>query len=117
MARARCGVGSKPATRSNWPACRPATAVPQVVSTHSSLTLSSSAMSLLKPGPMPCQLPSLGSAEHTKVSMADGGDGEVAVVGSGLVGVCSALHLARTGNRVVLIDPGPPERAASFGNA
>src|SRR5262249_11560703 len=51
------------------------------------------------------------------VSMADGGDGEVAVVGSGLVGVCSALHLARTGNRVVLIDPGPPERAASFGNA
>jgi D-amino-acid dehydrogenase len=49
--------------------------------------------------------------------MADGGDGEVAVVGSGLVGVCSALHLARTGNRVVLIDPGPPERAASFGNA
>jgi len=49
--------------------------------------------------------------------MADGGDGEVAVVGSGLVGVCSALHLAHTGNRVVLIDPGPPERAASFGNA
>src|SRR3954452_7103487 len=41
----------------------------------------------------------------------------VVVIGGGLVGLCSALHLQRAGLEVVVVDPGEPERAASFGNA
>src|SRR5947209_20114758 len=40
-----------------------------------------------------------------------------AVIGGGLVGLCSALHLQRIGREVVVIDPGDPKRAASYGNA
>ncbi|MGF7159422.1 D-amino-acid dehydrogenase [Rhodoligotrophos appendicifer] len=48
---------------------------------------------------------------------------EVAVVGAGLVGLCSALWLQRLGHSVTLIDSEPPlpgssyENATSFGNA
>ena len=41
----------------------------------------------------------------------------VVVIGGGIIGLCSALQIARTGLPVTLIDPGDPERAASFGNA
>jgi D-amino-acid dehydrogenase len=41
----------------------------------------------------------------------------VVVIGSGFVGLGSALHLQRDGHAVVLLDPGDPMRAASYGNA
>ncbi|PDT24954.1 NAD(P)/FAD-dependent oxidoreductase [Rhizobium hidalgonense] len=47
----------------------------------------------------------------------------VAVVGAGLVGLCSALWLQRMGYRVTIIDPAPPlgdasyRQACSYGNA
>src|SRR5262249_1555979 len=41
----------------------------------------------------------------------------VAVVGAGIVGVSSALHLQRDGHAVTLIDPRAPGTATSFGNA
>jgi D-amino-acid dehydrogenase len=40
-----------------------------------------------------------------------------AVIGGGFVGLCSALHLQRIGQQVVVIDPGDPKRAASYGNS
>lgn len=45
------------------------------------------------------------------------GSHPVVVVGGGFVGLCSALHLLARGAAVTLIDPGDPERAASYGNA
>ena len=44
-------------------------------------------------------------------------DGEVVVVGAGVIGVSCALALVRTGRKVVLIDRAEPGRACSFGNA
>ena len=44
-------------------------------------------------------------------------DGRVLVVGAGIVGVCSALWLQRTGFRVTLIDRDPPGEGCSSGNA
>ncbi|MBB3646408.1 D-amino-acid dehydrogenase [Rhizobium sp. BK619] len=47
----------------------------------------------------------------------------VAVVGAGLVGLCSALWLQRMGHRITIIDPAPPlgdasyRQACSYGNA
>ena len=41
----------------------------------------------------------------------------VVVVGGGFIGLCSALQMQRRGLAVTLVDPGDPERAASFGNA
>lgn len=41
----------------------------------------------------------------------------VAVLGAGIVGVCTALYLQRDGHRVTLIDREPPGRETSFGNA
>ncbi len=41
----------------------------------------------------------------------------VAVVGAGIVGVCSALHLRNAGHDVTLLDPRAPGTATSFGNA
>jgi D-amino-acid dehydrogenase len=41
-----------------------------------------------------------------------------AVIGAGVVGICTALYLQRDGWHVTLIDPHPPgETGASFGNA
>ena len=42
---------------------------------------------------------------------------EVAVIGGGIVGVSTALHLLMRGVKVVLIDRGSIERATSYGNA
>jgi len=42
---------------------------------------------------------------------------KVAVVGAGIVGVCTALLLQRRGFHVTMIDPNPPGEGASFGNA
>ena len=42
---------------------------------------------------------------------------DVLVVGGGIVGAACALELQRDGHAVLLIDPGEPERAASWGNA
>lgn len=42
---------------------------------------------------------------------------QVVVVGAGIIGVCSALRLARAGRQVVLIDRLEPGNACSFGNA
>ena len=39
------------------------------------------------------------------------------VVGSGIAGVCAALHIQRTGARVAIVDPDEPGSGASFGNA
>jgi len=41
----------------------------------------------------------------------------IAVVGTGIVGVCSAAWLQRDGHRITFIDPRPPGEACSFGNA
>jgi glycine/D-amino acid oxidase-like deaminating enzyme len=41
----------------------------------------------------------------------------IIVIGAGMVGAACALKLQSTGFEVALVDPGPPERAASFGNA
>lgn len=45
------------------------------------------------------------------------GPRDVAVIGAGIVGVSAALYLQRDGHRVTVIDPRPPGRGASFGNA
>lgn len=42
---------------------------------------------------------------------------DIAVIGAGIIGVASALQLARQGQRVVVIDPQAPGHGASFGNA
>ncbi|HEU0113618.1 MAG TPA: FAD-dependent oxidoreductase [Thermomicrobiales bacterium] len=42
---------------------------------------------------------------------------DVAIVGGGVIGLATAWALVRRGAAVRVIDPGPPERAASFGNA
>src|SRR3954470_16759128 len=39
------------------------------------------------------------------------------VVGAGIVGICSALHLQQEGHEVVVIDRGGPGEGASRGNA
>ena len=49
--------------------------------------------------------------------MQNGKKQNVAVVGAGIVGVCSALWLQREGYDVTLIDPNPPGSGASYGNA
>lgn len=41
----------------------------------------------------------------------------VIVIGAGMVGVACALRLQAAGRVVTLVDPGPDERASSFGNA
>ena len=41
----------------------------------------------------------------------------VAVVGAGVVGICSALELQRAGYQVTLFDKTPPGERASYGNA
>ncbi|MDN3565267.1 FAD-binding oxidoreductase [Paeniroseomonas aquatica] len=40
------------------------------------------------------------------------------VIGAGIVGACTALELLKAGQRVTLLEPGPPggEQAASYGN-
>lgn len=55
--------------------------------------------------------------------LPDAERGHVAVVGAGLVGLCSSLWLQRMGHRVTIIDPAPPlgdasyRQACSYGNA
>ncbi len=41
----------------------------------------------------------------------------VLVLGAGMVGTCSALHLALRGHEVTLVDRGAPGRETSYGNA
>ena len=41
----------------------------------------------------------------------------IVVIGGGIVGVCTALELQRTGNNVTLIDRKKPGRETSYGNA
>lgn len=41
----------------------------------------------------------------------------VAVIGAGVIGLCTALQAQRKGYRVTLIDRGEPGKGASFGNA
>lgn len=41
----------------------------------------------------------------------------VAIVGGGVIGLATAWALTRRGAAVTIVEPGPPERAASFGNA
>lgn len=42
---------------------------------------------------------------------------QVAVIGAGIIGLCSALWLQRAGHRVTLIDQAQPGLGTSFGNA
>lgn len=42
---------------------------------------------------------------------------DVAVVGAGMVGVCCALWIQRTGRRVVILDKNTPGNGTSYGNA
>jgi glycine/D-amino acid oxidase-like deaminating enzyme len=44
-------------------------------------------------------------------------EAEVLVVGAGIIGLCTALHLARAGRDVVLVDRSPPLTQASGSNA
>ena len=44
-------------------------------------------------------------------------DLDVAVIGAGIVGICTALALQDAGHRVTLIDKGEPGRETSYGNA
>ena len=41
----------------------------------------------------------------------------IVVIGGGLVGLCCGLQLQRLGREVLIVDPGKPEGAASYGNA
>lgn len=41
----------------------------------------------------------------------------VIVIGAGMVGTCTALHLQRRGHAVTLVDRGEPGRETSYGNA
>ena len=41
----------------------------------------------------------------------------VIVLGAGIVGVSTAIHLQRRGRQVTLIDRKPPGNGTSFGNA
>jgi len=41
----------------------------------------------------------------------------IAIIGTGIVGVCTAAWLQRDGHQVTFIDPLPPGEACSFGNA
>jgi D-amino-acid dehydrogenase len=41
----------------------------------------------------------------------------IVVVGTGIVGVCTAAWLQRDGHRITFVDPRPPGEACSFGNA
>jgi D-amino-acid dehydrogenase len=45
------------------------------------------------------------------------GPKRIIVIGAGIVGVCVGLTLQRSGHAVTIIDPKPPGRATSFGNA
>lgn len=45
------------------------------------------------------------------------GPKRVVVIGAGIVGVATGLHLQRDGHQVTLIDPVPPGHGTSFGNA
>ena len=42
---------------------------------------------------------------------------QVTIVGAGIVGICCGLSLQREGYQVTLIDPLPPARGCSYGNA
>src|SRR4051812_37261173 len=41
----------------------------------------------------------------------------VVVLGTGIVGVCTAAWLQRDGHRITFVSPQPPGEACSFGNA
>ena len=47
----------------------------------------------------------------------DGLYGEVAVLGAGIVGICTAISLRERGYSVILLDRNPPAEGASYGNA
>lgn len=49
--------------------------------------------------------------------MADPKQADIVVVGAGIIGVACALHLARQGCQVVVLDPQAPGMGASYGNA
>ncbi|CAN7501572.1 NAD(P)/FAD-dependent oxidoreductase [Bosea sp. LjRoot237] len=51
--------------------------------------------------------------------MPEQGPLTVAVIGTGIVGLCAALEIQRAGHHVLLIEPGEPggRQAASYGNA
>lgn len=49
--------------------------------------------------------------------MSDSTQGHVAVIGAGIVGICSAAYLQRAGFRVTLVDAEEPGTMTSFGNA
>ena len=42
---------------------------------------------------------------------------DVLVIGAGIVGVSTAIHLLRRGRSVLLIDKNEPGRETSYGNA
>ena len=41
----------------------------------------------------------------------------VTVIGAGIVGICCASYLQRTGFQVTVVDERPPGEGCSFGNA
>jgi len=51
------------------------------------------------------------------VSKTRSSDADVVVVGGGIIGLCSALHLQRRGYGVAIVDRGPPGNGASGHNA
>ena len=53
--------------------------------------------------------------EHTDRMSLEQGD--IAVVGAGVIGLMTSLSLLDAGRSVTLIDPNPPGQGASFGNA
>ena len=49
--------------------------------------------------------------------MSDNKNQSAAVIGAGIVGICTAIELQNAGFQVTLIDKGDPARQTSFGNA
>jgi len=58
----------------------------------------------------------LGRGTDFDVTGRNHGNRHIAVIGAGIVGACTALHLLRAGFRVTLIERDAPGRGASFGN-
>ena len=49
--------------------------------------------------------------------MPEGTNKKIAIIGSGIVGICTAVELINRGFSVTVIDPNEPGSQTSYGNA